>query len=90
MYNEGISVTGDLLDLGVTSGVIKKSGTYYSYQNTKLGPGREKAKQLLKDSPKLVSELKTKIWEEVKGNSQILQAKTVDQAPAEGDLPQED
>ncbi len=67
MYNEGISVTGDLVDLGVTTGQIKKNGTFYQYKDMKLGPGREKAKQQLKENPKAMLELRAKIWTEVKG-----------------------
>lgn len=70
MYNEGISVVGDLLDLGVETGLIKKNGLYYQYGDDKFGPGREKAKQLIKDKPKLIETLKKKIWAEVKGGKQ--------------------
>lgn len=66
MYNEGISVAGDLLDAGVNYGVIKKSGNSYSYKNEKLGVGREVAKKSIKDNPKLISELRKAIWTEIK------------------------
>lgn len=69
MYNEGISIVGDLIDLGITCNLIKKSGTYYSYKDAKFGPGREKAKEIIKANPKLVEELKKKIWSEVKGKT---------------------
>jgi recombination protein RecA len=49
MFNEGISKMGDLLDLGVDQGLLKKSGAFYSYEDTKLGQGRENAKQFLKE-----------------------------------------
>ncbi len=53
MYNEGISLTGDLIDSGLKYEVIKKSGNSYSYEDVKLGVGRENAKQFLKDDPKI-------------------------------------
>lgn len=67
MYNEGISQTGDVIDLGTEIGVIKKSGTSYTYGEEKLGIGREKAKQTLHDNRKLFEEIRKKIWEEIKG-----------------------
>lgn len=58
MYNQGISVTGDLLDLGVTFGVISKSGHSYVYKDAKLGVGRENAKKTLADDKKLFKEIR--------------------------------
>jgi len=66
MYNEGISLSGDLLDTGVAHKIINKSGNSYSYGEEKFGVGREKAKQFLRENPKLMKELKAKIWEVVK------------------------
>src|SRR3989339_9109 len=66
MYNEGISVSGDLLDMGVEYKVIYKSGNSYTYGEEKLGVGREKAKQFLRENPKLMKEISGKIWEAVK------------------------
>lgn len=66
MYNEGISLAGDLLDTGVNYEVIKKSGNSYSFKEEKLGVGRENAKKYLKESPKLMSEIKKSILSEVK------------------------
>lgn len=57
MYNEGISLAGDLLDTAVLCGVIKKAGNSYSYGEVKLGVGRENAKNALKAEPKLISEI---------------------------------
>jgi recombination protein RecA len=62
MYNEGISWAGSLIDLGLSTGVIKKSGSSLSYQDTSLGRGREKARDLLKEDAKLAG----KITEEIK------------------------
>jgi len=66
MYNEGISLSGDLLDTGVLHRVINKSGNSYAYGEEKLGVGREKAKQYLREKPELMTEIKAKIWEVVK------------------------
>jgi len=66
MYNEGISTSGDLLDLGVERKVIAKSGNSYDYSGTKLGVGRENAKKHLKENPKLIKEIREKILKKVK------------------------
>ncbi len=66
MYNEGISLAGDLLDTGVLHKVINKSGNSYSYGEAKLGVGRENAKKSLKESPKVMGEIKKEIWKAVK------------------------
>ncbi len=68
MYNQGISMEGDLLDLGARVGVIKKAGSWYQYNEDKLGQGREAAKKFLKENPKIYKtihkEVKKKIKEE--------------------------
>ena len=61
MFNEGISATGDLLDLGVSTETVQKSGAWFSYGQTRLGQGRENAKQFLKDNPDLCEEIKAKV-----------------------------
>ncbi|MFA6918683.1 MAG: recombinase RecA [Patescibacteria group bacterium] len=66
MYNEGISIAGDLLDMGIERGVIKKSGNTYTYGEEKLGTGREVAKAYLRLNPKLIDIIKKKIWDEIK------------------------
>jgi len=68
MYGEGISKTGEIIDLGVELDIIKKSGSWFSYGDTKLGQGREAVKNLLKDNPELAEELETKIREKLNGN----------------------
>lgn len=65
MYNEGISISGDLLDTGVAYGVIKKAGNSYSFGDVKLGVGRENAKRFLKADKKLMKEIRKKIMVEV-------------------------
>ncbi len=70
MFGEGISLTGEIVDLGVEHGVIKKSGSWFSYGDTKLAQGREGVKQLLNDNEELKEELKEKVFEALKnGNS---------------------
>lgn len=61
MYGEGISKAGELLDLGVDLDIVKKSGSWYSYGDTKLGQGRDTVKVLLKDNPELAEELERQI-----------------------------
>jgi recombination protein RecA len=61
IYGEGFSKVGELVDLGVEYNIVKKSGSWFSYGETKLGQGRESVKQLLKDNPELAEELETKI-----------------------------
>jgi len=65
MYGEGISKTGEIVDLGVELNIIKKSGSWFSYGETKLGQGRESVKSVLQDNPELAQELETKILEVV-------------------------
>ncbi|HDJ33956.1 MAG TPA: recombinase RecA [Bacteroidetes bacterium] len=67
MYGEGISRTGEIIDLGVDLNVIKKSGSWFSYGDTRLGQGREAVKQILNDNPELAEELKAAIIEAMKG-----------------------
>ena len=61
IYGEGISKIGEIIDLGVDFEIIKKSGSWFSYGETKLGQGRDGVKQLLLDNPELTAELETKI-----------------------------
>jgi recombination protein RecA len=63
MYGQGISKTGEIIDLGVELELIKKSGSWFSYADTKLGQGRDAVKQLLMDNPELSEEIETKILE---------------------------
>jgi recombination protein RecA len=63
MYGEGISKIGEIIDIGVDKGIIKKSGSWFSYGETKLGQGREAVKKILNDNPDLMEELETKIKE---------------------------
>ena len=66
-YGEGISKAGELIDLGVLHGIINKSGSWFSYGDTKLGQGRDAVRQLLKDNQELADELEVKISEILRG-----------------------
>jgi len=66
MYGEGISKTGEILDLAVEFEIVKKSGSWFSYGDTKLGQGRDSVKNLIKDNPELQEELEIKIKEHIK------------------------
>ena len=61
MYGEGISKTGELIDLGVKAGVVEKSGSWFSYADQRIGQGRENAKQFLKDNPEIAQAIEDKI-----------------------------
>jgi recombination protein RecA len=66
MYGEGISKTGEILDLAVEFEIIKKAGSWFSYGETKLGQGRDAVKSLIKDNPELADELELKIKARIK------------------------
>ena len=65
MYNEGISKTGDVLDLAVQHGVVGKSGAWFDYNDAKIGQGREQTKKYLKENPKVLAEIEQKVREKV-------------------------
>jgi recombination protein RecA len=67
IFGEGISRTGEIVDLGVECNIIKKSGSWFSYGETKLGQGRDGVRQLLLDNPELAGEIESKIRETLKG-----------------------
>ena len=66
MFGEGISRAGEIIDLGVDKGLIKKSGSWFSYGDTKLGQGRDAAKKCIEDNPELADELEAAIMEALK------------------------
>ncbi|MDR0507638.1 MAG: recombinase RecA [Dysgonamonadaceae bacterium] len=66
MFGEGISKIGELVDLGAETEIIKKSGSWYSYNDTKLGQGRDAAKECLRDNPELADEIETLLMEKMK------------------------
>jgi len=69
MYGEGVSKTGEILDLAVEFEIIKKAGSWFSYGETKLGQGRDAVKALIKDNPELADELEQKIKDQIKENN---------------------
>jgi len=84
MYNEGISREGDLLDMAVELGIVGKSGAYYSFEETRLGQGRENAKAFLRENVELADEIEARVREEA------LLPKPVAFVPEEEDEAEED
>jgi recombination protein RecA len=70
MYGEGISKAGEILDLGVDAEVVQKSGSWFSYNGTKLGQGRDAVKRLLLDNPELMEEIENKVKDKVLGTGE--------------------
>lgn len=70
MYGAGISKSGEIIDLGVLHSIIKKSGSWFSYGDTKLGQGRDAVKSLIEDNPELADELEKKIYRAVNGEEE--------------------
>jgi recombination protein RecA len=70
MYNEGISKEGDVLDLAVQHEIVGKSGAWFDYKEEKIGQGREATKQYLRDNPKILTEIESKVREKVAKESQ--------------------
>ncbi len=70
MYGQGISKVGEIIDLGVENEIIKKSGSWFSYGETRLGQGRDSVKQLLLDNPEMMDEIEGKIFNVINGAEQ--------------------
>ncbi len=73
MYGEGISKTGELIDLGVKMNIIEKSGSWFSYNSTRIGQGKENARQYFKDNPKVADEVEKKIREKAADAAGLMQ-----------------
>jgi recombination protein RecA len=84
MYGEGVSKTGELIDLGVKAGVVEKSGAWFSYNSQRLGQGRENAKLFLRDNPELAREVELALRQ----NAGLIAEKFLENG-GEGDLPDE-
>ena len=69
MYGEGISRSGEIVDLGVDTGIIKKSGSWFSYEGTRLAQGRDATKQLMLDNPELAEEIEQQILAAIAGSN---------------------
>jgi recombination protein RecA len=67
LYSEGISYESSLVDIGVNFNLISKSGTWFTYENTKLGQGKENARMFLKQNPEIAKEIEAKIREKISG-----------------------
>jgi recombination protein RecA len=76
MYGEGISKTGELIDLGVKAGVVEKSGAWFSYDSQRLGQGRENAKNFLKANPRIAE----RIEQDIRENSGLIADRLLDQS----------
>jgi recombination protein RecA len=72
MYGEGISKAGEIIDLAVELDIVKKSGSWFSYDGNRLGQGRDAVKSLIKDNPELMEELENKIKAKVSGDPEVL------------------
>jgi len=81
MYGEGVSKTGELLDLGVNAGIVEKSGAWFSYKDQRIGQGRENSKTFLKENPEIALEIERRIRE----NAGILS-----EAMLQGPTPEDD
>ena len=66
MYGEGVSKVGEIVDIASELGILKKSGSWYSYNETRLAQGREAAKNCLRDNPELAEEIENKVYESMK------------------------
>jgi recombination protein RecA len=80
MYGEGISKTGELIDLGVKAGVVEKSGAWFSYDSQRLGQGRENAKNFLKANPQIAE----RIEQDIRENSGLIADRLLDQSGMSG------
>jgi recombination protein RecA len=79
MYGEGISKSGEVLDLAVDMEIVKKSGSWFSYKDTKLGQGRDSVKQLLQDNPEMLDEIEQIIRERVKVDTSVIKIEDGDE-----------
>ena len=85
MFGEGISRTGEIMDLGVDFEIIKKSGSFFSYNGTKIGQGRDNCKQILADNPELADELEQAIMAKIRGGEPLPDTPDEDAKDGEGD-----
>jgi recombination protein RecA len=81
MYGEGISKTGELIDLGVKAGVVEKSGAWFSYDSQRLGQGRENAKNFLKSNPQIAG----RIEQEIRENAGLIAERILEAAELGGE-----
>jgi recombination protein RecA len=79
MYGQGVSKTGEIIDIGTEQGVVQKSGSWFSYEGTKLGQGRDGVKQLLEDNPELAFEIENKIKAKYAQNVEVVKTEPVEE-----------
>ncbi|GLQ07316.1 protein RecA [Sneathiella chinensis] len=79
MYGEGISKTGEILDLGVKAEVVEKSGSWYSYDSQRIGQGREQAKTFLKENPEMAKQIETKILQNAGVIAEAIQGNPIEE-----------
>ncbi|MSP57807.1 MAG: recombinase RecA [Flavobacteriales bacterium] len=72
MYGKGISRSGEVLDIAVDTNIVQKSGSWYSYDGTKLGQGRDAVKELLQDNPEMLAEMEAKIRSKMAGGEEVI------------------
>jgi recombination protein RecA len=84
MYGEGISKTGELVDLGVKAGIVEKSGSWFSYNSQRLGQGRDNAKIFLRDNPAVADEIEALLRQ----SSGLIAEKLLDSGPEKEDVPE--
>ncbi len=84
VFGEGISKIGEIVDTSVELGIVKKSGSWFSYDDMKIGQGREKVKQYLIDNPNICDEVEKKVREEFAKNTSLLDSEADDEMPEEG------
>ncbi len=81
MYGEGVSKTGELLDLGVKAGIVEKSGSWFSYNSERIGQGRENAKNFLKDNPDMAADIE----HQIRVNAGLVAEQMIGEDQADGD-----
>jgi recombination protein RecA len=86
MYGEGISKVGEIIDLGVEHNIVKKSGSWFSYGDTKLGQGRDAVKNLFLDNLELMEEVEAKVRAAVTGEDEIVDEKIVEEISTKGEM----
>ena len=81
MYGEGISKTGELLDLGVAGGIVEKSGAWFSYDSQRIGQGRQNAKEFLKENTEIADTIERRVRE----NAGLISEQMLEGSPNESD-----
>jgi recombination protein RecA len=76
MYGRGINRIGEILDIAVDANIVQKSGSWFSYDGTKLGQGRDTVKSLLEDNPEIVASIEAKILHKIKNGEEVVEVST--------------